>query len=260
VSDLPHQGRRPTVSAAKDDEHARGVTRRIVLTGAAAATAAVTLPAVDTPANAGRLDPNSPEQMVLFVLLSGALTGISETKLVPEFSTKTFRPPDKLQLFLKQLKLSDLPELVADEDPVDIKQDYFNWINDRRPAAFENLLRLTKDSIGASPDREQAIIAKLQFEDEPKGNEPKKSQSEIDAKYLARSIVLMWYLGAWYDPDDLQKSSKEPAFQPNFQVISPKAYTQSWALKVAQAHPMGFSEMQFGYWTRPPNDRADFTG
>jgi len=43
-------------------------------------------------------------------------------------------------------------------------------------------------------------------------------------------------------------------------VISPKAYTQGWALKVAQAHPMGFSEMQFGYWTRPPNPRSDFTG
>jgi len=27
---------------------------------------------------------------------------------------------------------------------------------------------------------------------------------------------------------------------------------------VAQAHPMGFSEMQFGYWTRPPNELRDF--
>ena len=36
MSDLPHQGRRQTASAAKDDEHARGVTRRTVLTGAAA--------------------------------------------------------------------------------------------------------------------------------------------------------------------------------------------------------------------------------
>ena len=32
------------------------------------------------------------------------------------------------------------------------------------------------------------------------------------------------------------------------------------ALRVAQAHPMGFSEMQFGYWTRPPNDIHDFIG
>jgi elongation factor P hydroxylase len=65
----------------------------------------------------------------------------------------------------------------------------------------------------------------------------------------------MWYLGAWYDPDNLQTPNAS-----NFEVISPKAYTQGWALKVAQAHPMGFSEMQFGYWTRPPNPRGDFIG
>ncbi|TMK06556.1 MAG: sorbitol dehydrogenase, partial [Alphaproteobacteria bacterium] len=41
---------------------------------------------------------------------------------------------------------------------------------------------------------------------------------------------------------------------------SPKAYTQGWALRVAQAHPMGFSEMQFGYWSRPPSARVDFIG
>jgi hypothetical protein len=29
---------------------------------------------------------------------------------------------------------------------------------------------------------------------------------------------------------------------------------------VAQAHPMGFSEMQFGYWARPPSPRPDFIG
>lgn len=58
----------------------------------------------------------------------------------------------------------------------------------------------------------------------------------------------MWYLGAWYEPSDLWlKVQKSPDFTPNFTVISPKAYTQAWALRVAQAHPMGFSQMQFGY-------------
>ena len=30
--------------------------------------------------------------------------------------------------------------------------------------------------------------------------------SDDDAKFLARSIVLLWYLGSWYEPDDLQES------------------------------------------------------
>jgi hypothetical protein len=249
VSDLPHQERRPIAVTAKDDEQGRGVTRRTILAGAAAATAAATLAVVDTPANARRLDPNSSEDMALFVLLSAALTGIYEAKLAPELNTRTFRPPDQLRLFLKQLKPSDLPELVADADPVGIKRDYFKLVNDRSPAAFETLLRITKESIN-TPDREQAIISKI-----PAADDTELTQSEIDIKYLARSIVLMWYLGAWSDPDDLQTSNAS-----NSKVISAKAYTQGWALKVAQAHPMGFSEMQFGYWTRPPNPRVDFTG
>jgi hypothetical protein len=71
----------------------------------------------------------------------------------------------------------------------------------------------------------------------------------------------MWYLGAWYDPVDLRKAVELPNHpRPQFKVISSKAYTQAWALRVAQAHPMGFSEMQFGYWARPPSDRAVFIG
>jgi hypothetical protein len=63
----------------------------------------------------------------------------------------------------------------------------------------------------------------------------------------------MWYLGAWYEPAELKALRKDPTRVATFQIVSPKAYTQAWALRVAQAHPMGFSEMQFGYWTREPN-------
>ena len=83
-----------------------------------------------------------------------------------------------------------------------------------------------------------------------------------DTKFLARSIVLMWYLGAWYDPDDLKRLvDARAADQPLFivhTVISSKAYTQGWLWRVIQAHPMGYSDMQFGYWTRQPDPLPDF--
>jgi hypothetical protein len=41
-------------------------------------------------------------------------------------------------------------------------------------------------------------------------------------------------------------------------VISSKAYTQGWLWRVIQAHPMGYSDMQFGYWTRKPEPIEDF--
>jgi hypothetical protein len=77
-------------------------------------------------------------------------------------------------------------------DPINIKNDYFRWINvnDSTPS-FAALLKFVKDN-------------------------PKSSQSDIiafvnagndDIKFLARSIVLLWYLGSWYKPEDLQKQA-----------------------------------------------------
>jgi hypothetical protein len=167
--------------------------------------------------------------MVMFVQLSAALTGIAAGKLAtPNFDVKAPTPPNS--------------------DPVDIKREYFELVSKTRRPAFRRLLQIARDSQNLpEADRAQAIIDKV--------------QAAPDTKYLARSIVLMWYLGAWYDPNHLQALAESPKPPPpTFKVISSKAYTQAWALRVAQAHPMGFSEMQFGYWARPPSDRPAFTG
>jgi hypothetical protein len=243
MSDLPHQGRGEIVHTVNDEDQG-GITRRTVLTGAAAATAVATLPVLDVPAASAAPgpDPKVKEGMVAFVLLSAALTGIAESRLAPGFGP-ILKPPAPLVL----------ATVSPGSDPVDVKTEFFDWIkkiNDgRHRATLEKLLQIAKDNLNA-PNREQAIIGKI-----PTGIDAELTRSDIEVKYLARSIVLMWYLGAWYDPDNLQTPNAS-----NFVVISPKAYTQGWALKVAQAHPMGFSEMQFGYWTRPPNPRSDFIG
>jgi len=130
-------------------------------------------------------------------------------------------------------------------DPIDIKRDYFKLVNEKRPAEFDKLLNIVRDNRNAP----QAIIDNV--------------QSDPDSKFLARSIVLMWYLGAWYDPDDLKMLAEPPPSPPevSHRVISAKAYTQGWVWRVAQTHPMGSSDMQFGYWQRKPNpERPDFIG
>ena len=80
-------------------------------------------------------------------------------------------------------------------------------------------------------------------------------------KYLTRSITLLWYLGGWYVPSALQahEQSKGKA-RPGFQVVSANAYTHGWIWRVAQAHPMGYSDMQFGYWKTTPADLKSFGG
>jgi len=201
----------------KEDEPLGGVTRRGVLAGAAAATAAVSIGASVTPATA-----QAAGDMVTFVQLSAALTGIAARKL----ATPNFDAP------------------VPNSDPVDIKREYFQQVS-KRPV-FRSLLQITRDAQKLpEPQRADAIIEQV--------------KARPDTKYLARSIVLMWYLGAWYEPDHLKTLVESPnPPPPTFKVISSKAYTQAWALRVAQAHPMGFSEMQFGYWARPPSDLPAF--
>ena len=81
-------------------------------------------------------------------------------------------------------------------------------------------------------------------------------------RYLARNIIIAWYLGAWCDPSDLQKydGPNPPAGAPPSTVITPTAYTQGWAWRTAQAHPMGYSDLRFGYWADQPFTLKDLTG
>ena len=252
MSDSQQHG--PTGRIEGSEEQGGELTRRTVLVGVAATTVAATVAGIDTPAAARSIDPEQPRDMVLFVLLSAALTGIAEQKLSTGFRHRT-KPAAEFAGLLKQLEPGDLPDLIPGNDPVDIKRDYFRFVQARYAPGLEYLLSITEGGLG-TPDREKAITDRLTFADDDKT----RMSIEVDAKYLARSIALMWYLGAWYEPNDLLKVQKSPDFTPNFTVISPKAYTQAWALRVAQAHPMGFSQMQFGYWNVEPNQRSDFTG
>src|SRR6185436_7982925 len=75
-----HREWEQTTQSASEDDHAAGLTRRTVLAGAAATTAAVTI-GVDTPAVAQKADPIADKQT--FLVLSAALTGIAKAKLEP---------------------------------------------------------------------------------------------------------------------------------------------------------------------------------
>ena len=70
------------------------------------------------------------------------------------------------------------------------------------------------------------------------------SKTPSNQAQLAQAIILMWYLGSWYPPK-FQTQGEQ-------QVISSQAYTRSLVWNVAQAHPMGFSQFTFGYWSQNP--------
>jgi hypothetical protein len=218
-----HHRHNATLGATRLDE-AGEISRRTVLTGTVATTAAAAVVPIAGSAYAAAPDMNSKQDMMAFLLLSAALTGVHVVNLAPEFV------PDKSEI------LNSDPGV----DPINIKNAYFAWINvNDSTSSFAKLIQLAKDN------RESAIsiIAAV-------------NASDDNTKFLARSIVLLWYLGSWYRPGNLKTNSATPgtrAVTPS-EVVSAKTYTQGLIWQIVGAHPMGYSNLQFGYWSRDPRD------
>jgi hypothetical protein len=218
-----HSRHNATLGATRLDE-AGEISRRTMLTGTVATTAAAAVVPIAGSAYAAAPDMNSKQDMMAFLLLSAALTGVHVVNLAPEFV------PDKSEI------LNSDPGV----DPINIKNAYFAWINvNDSTSSFAKLIQLAKDN------RESAIsiIAAV-------------NASDDNTKFLARSIVLLWYLGSWYKPGDLKTNSATPgtrAVTPS-EVVSAKTYTQGLIWQIVGAHPMGYSNLQFGYWSRDPRD------
>ena len=193
------------------------VSRRAMVAGTVAMTAVAAVPPLADTAYAESAE-GPDADMMAFLLLSEALTGVNRQTLAPELQE------DKSEI------LNSDPGI----DPINIKNAYFAWINaNDETSSFGKLLQLAKDNRQSLGD----II-------------PKVNSSAEDIKFLARSIVLLWYLGSWYKPDDLKNKVASST------VVSPKAYTQGLVWQIAGAHPMGYSNLQFGYWSRDPHDPA----
>jgi hypothetical protein len=227
MSTLPQYGLNQAAPGSRHGKIAGEVSRRSILAGAMATSAIVAVGSIDNPAYAQSAD--SDPDMMAFLVLSAALTGLKVVNLAPEFTGND-----------KQGKAVPILEADPGVDPFNIKKDYFQFINLRDPAGFGKLLQIARDN--HKPESVPDIIKAVNDDD--------------DAKYLARSIVLLWYLGSWYEPANLKKAS--PSGDLIFShVVSAKAYTQGRVWQIAQAHPMGYSNLQFGYWAREPTDPSD---
>jgi hypothetical protein len=212
--------RKQNAQSAKPATETRGFSRRTMVAGTVATAAVAAVSHLDR-AYAQAPDPSSAQDMMAFLLLSEALTGVNRQLLAPELDKDD---PGK--------------------DPINIKNDYFTWINAKdKTSSFAAMLKFVKDNPKSLPGDIGTFV---------------NTNRDDNIKFLARSIVLLWYLGSWYDPNDLktQATSANPA-RISSEVVSPKAYTQGLIWQIAGAHPMGYSNLQFGYWSRNPRDPND---
>jgi len=216
----PHHRHDGIAARATPFEQAGEVSRRTMIAGTVATTAVAAVLPIAGSAYAATPDPD----MMAFLLLSAALTGVHVVNLAPEFVQ------DK----------NDILNSDPGVDPINVKKEYFARVKDSDAATLGKLLQIAKDHPVSATD----IITAVNASD--------------DTKFLARSIVLLWYLGSWYKPEDLKRNSALGARTfISSQVVSPNAYTQGLVWQIAQAHPMGYSNLQFGYWSREPNDPND---
>ena len=79
---------------------------------------------------------------------------------------------------------------------------------------------------------------------------------------FSRLITLMWLYGTWYGHTEITNIPTSVAgiaadYQKDF-VISSRAYKNAWIWRIAQTHPMGFSQFSFGSWASAPPSLADY--
>lgn len=130
----------------------------------------------------------------------------------------------------------DAAQLAPAVDPFKVKIEYFSKAESVQPAFQQLLTFYTHNKSNDPKDTEQKDVARKIL-----------AHNNPLIRALARSIMLAWLTGSWRDPNN-------PS---DFNVISANAYTQGWVWRVAQAHPMGYSTLQFGYWQDPPLPQFD---
>lgn len=143
------------------------------------------------------------------------------------------------------------PELDPNEPP--LKNVYYDYAKSQDAATLQALLDVYQQNAGKPP----AAIAQAIFQN-----------ADPMIGYLARSIMLQWYLGSWYSPQNLQQYRHKAQTPKDGDlhgpipsvVISSTAYVNGWAWSMAQAHPMGNSNFSYGYWNSPPPPLSAYLG
>jgi hypothetical protein len=168
-----------------------------------------------------------------------AVGAVGSANLTTQTAAQTTTAADDRQLFIDlSVSLTGIARarLVPARDTIEINKEYFEQA--QKDPAFESLMQVVRANRSNPDDAADKVL----------------NNSDSRIKYLGRSIILMWYLGAWYEPKKLENfnsSPPKPPYPPD-KIISRAAYTQGWTWRVAQAHPMGYSELLFGYWSKEP--------
>jgi hypothetical protein len=140
-------------------------------------------------------------------------------------------------------------QLAPEIDPIGLASEYLSWMEQNADQAafhqtlstFQNILQEVASQLPPfdpnNPTPQQValmnqLVQQQILSDPAMGN-------------IARRMIRLWYLSTWY-------TTEPPDPNGDGQVVSMNAYTMGLAWDAAQAHPMGYSELHFGYWAVAP--------
>lgn len=123
---------------------------------------------------------------------------------------------------------TDVRVVLPRNSPLDIAEQYFRTLRENVPAETVQELFATFDVVNSAQGLQKAAEAVL---------------GHPAAGPVARSIIKLWLLSTWYDPQDPSVAVK---------IISSQAYKEGLVWKIMQSHPIGFSMWTFGYWAEDP--------
>ncbi|HYO65229.1 MAG TPA: hypothetical protein VEU33_04040 [Archangium sp.] len=160
-------------------------------------------------------------------------------------------------------------------DKINLKQQYLDRLVKEMGADKVNALFQRYNELVAAKTSEDDICDQLI-------NPVDTSETASDFSFMARNILKMWYLGAWFPrvpegartvsvttergapsthlmvPKPGTSTGATEAPVAAYQVISSDAYVRGLAWRAMQAHPMGFSNFAFGYWSEQPPSLTEF--
>jgi hypothetical protein len=136
--------------------------------------------------------------------------------------------------------------LAPENDSTGVKNDIFAAAKASDERLLAQLLQTYRGASGQSAENVASLVLQ---------------RSGSDLGFFAKSVMLAWLLGSWYDPATLQKAAAQvsPGFLPS-SVISAGAYREAWAWKIGQTKAMGTTVAGFGYWTSTPPSLQSFLG
>jgi hypothetical protein len=157
---------------------------------------------------------SSDQTLTNFVGLSSVLTGYSKDKLAPGI------------------------------DPIGLASEYLGVLQRKTDsqillqtlAVYQNIAAQAAAQFPNNPVQQAQMEAQLV---------EKQILADLDMGSLARRIIRLWYLSTFY-------TTEPPDPNQDGEVVSMNAYTLGLSWDAFQAHPMGYSEMHFGYWATPP--------